>query len=687
MKLFISFFIFLIFISFSSAQNKYLVFFTDKGFEESGQLSKDSYYFQLAESQLSERSIERRKKVMGDNGYVKYEDIPLRALYLNIIEDLGINIVHKLKWFNAISCKLKYDQVRQVSKLPFVKKIQKVKKLKGNVRNFNTGIGSLEKPSKEDTNDYLYDYGPSFGQYMMNDIPPVHNLEISGEGVIVGLLDAGFKKSHEAFSNMNIIAEWDFVYNDSSTANEPWEDPYAEGHGTFTLSLIGAFSEGNMVAPVFGSDFVLAKTENVDIESHIEEDNFAAALEWMDSIGVDITSSSIGYSLFDDSTYSYTYEDMDGQTTIVSIASNLAFERGMINFTSAGNEGWTSWFYITAPADAFKIISVGAVNDQGQYTSWHSRGPTYDGRLKPEICAQGEGYGISAEASGGFSISTGIWGTSGSCPIAAGVSGMLLSTFHHLTNEQVRSIILQSGSNLLQPDNIRGYGILSAATAITFPNLIYLNGLPKLNKIFLNYDNMLPGTETIHFSIGEGKYFTESLTNDTGYVYNFVFPQLFTPDTIKFFFTYIDSSGEEHRDPAESFYKFYYGDLIVEFDISNLSNNSDYSEIVRDYNLYQNYPNPFNPTTKIKFTIPLNVKREMLNVTLKVYDILGNEIATLVNEEKPAGSYEVEFNATSHSGEVRNLPSGVYFYRLQAVDPGSSSGQVFVKTKKMVLLR
>ena len=127
MKLFISFFIFLIFISFSSAQNKYLVFFTDKGIEEPGQLSKNSYYFKLAESQLSERSIERRKKVMGENGYVKYEDIPLRALYLNIIEDLGINIVHKLKWFNSIFCQLKYNQVKQVSKLPFVKKYRELK--------------------------------------------------------------------------------------------------------------------------------------------------------------------------------------------------------------------------------------------------------------------------------------------------------------------------------------------------------------------------------------------------------------------------------------------------------------------------------------------------------------------------------------------------------------------------------
>lgn len=95
------------------------------------------------------------------------------------------------------------------------------------------------------------------------------------------------------------------------------------------------------------------------------------------------------------------------------------------------------------------------------------------------------------------------------------------------------------------------------------------------------------------------------------------------------------------------------------------------------FNLSQNYPNPFNPSTKIKYEIPGQARNDNILVTLKVYDVLGNEVATLVNEEKPAGDYEVEFS--SHSDEGQNLSSGVYFYQL-------NTGE-FIQTKKMILIK
>ena len=642
----ILFFIFFLGIIISTfPQTKYLIFFKEKDITREHFLLKSNLTLNEAEKLISPRSINRRKKTMGEYLFLTYEDLPINENNILTLKALGVKIIHRLKWFNAVSAHLSDNQYFTVKELPFVKKIQPVKKLKSYLNLSETNSSSFKQNILFADSGFVYDYGPSFNQYMLSDIPPVHNIGITGEGVIIGMLDSGFRRTHEAFNNMDIIAEWDFVDSDSSTANEPGED-----HGTFTLSLIGGFNEGNMVAPSFSSSYVLAKTENVVIESHIEEDNFAAALEWMDSIGVDITSSSIGYSVFDDSTYSYTYEDMDGQTTIVSQACNLAFERGIINITSAGNGGLSSWYYISAPADAFEIISVGAVTDQGENTWWHSRGPTYDGRLKPEVCAQGEGVGIGAEATGGFSISNGIWGTSGACPIAAGIVGMLLSKFPSLNNHQVRSIVLQSGDNLVSPDNVRGYGLLSAVKAVTFPNLSVANGVFQLNKIFMIEQGIVPTTVLLHYSIGNNPYFKEAMTFNGGHLFNFDFPIIFNPDTIRFYFTYSDSLGNSFREPEISFYKFYYGNLIIELDPTNFTAVDDRNfETVNKFVLFQNYPNPYNPSTKIKFTIPSVIasgtKQSQL-VTLKVYDVLGNEILTLVNEELTAGEYEVEFNAS-----------------------------------------
>lgn len=650
-------------------QTKYLIFFKEKDITREQFLLKHNSVLKEANNIISQRSIKRRVKSMGENSYITYEDLPVNENNILKLNALGVKIIHKLKWFNAVSAHLSDNQYFTVNELPFVKKIQPVKKLQSELNLSARNCNSFKRNIFFVDSGFVFDYGPSFNQYMLSDIPPVHNLGITGEGVIIGMLDSGFRSTHEAFNSMDIIAEWDFVDSDSSTSNEPGED-----HGTFTLSLIGGFNEGNMVAPSFSSSYVLAKTENVDIESHIEEDNFAAALEWMDSIGVDITSSSIGYSVFDDSTYSYTYEDMDGQTTIVSQACNLAFERGIINITSAGNGGLSSWYYISAPADAFEIISVGAVTDQGENTWWHSRGPTYDGRMKPEVCAQGEGVGIGAEAAGGFTISNGIWGTSGACPIAAGIVGMLLSEFPSLNNHQVRSIVLQSGDNLASPDNVRGYGLLSAVKALTFPNLSVANGVFRLNKVFINENGIEPTSVFLNYSIGNNPFNKEAMIFNGRHTYNFDFPIIFNPDTIRFYFAYCDSLGNTVREPEVSFYKFYYGNLIIELDPANFTSVDVRNfETINKFILYQNYPNPYNPSTKIKFTIPVTLSGvERSHVILNVYDLLGNKISTLVNEELPAGDYEVDFNATS-------LTSGIYFYQLSA--------DSFNQTKKMIILK
>jgi hypothetical protein len=643
------------------AQNKYLVYFTDKGISKQTFTSNQGAYLLSANNFISDRSINRRIKSMGEENYFTYEDLPVNQDYKQALSELGIKIIHSLKWFNAVSCYLNEEQIQQLQRFSFIKKIERVKKIRTKQPEINASNNTLK--SFDEAEDFQYNYGPSFGQYMLSGIPPVHNIGISGEGVLIGVLDSGFRRYHEAFNNTSIINERDFVEGDSSTSNNP-----GESHGTFVLSLIGTFYESQMVAPAFSADFILARTEDVLMESHIEEDNYAAALEWFDSLGVDITTSSLAYSVFDDTTWSYTYEDMDGQTAIVTIALNLAFERGIITVTAAGNEGFTNWKYIVAPADAFNVISVGAVTDQSATCWWHSRGPTSDGRLKPEICAQGEGYGISANYSGGFSISTGAWGTSGATPIAAGITGMLLSAFPHLNNIQVRSIVTQSGDNVLSPDTARGYGILSAVKAITFPNLKDDNGIFQLNKIFIGDHGINKTNAVIHYKAGNGTLVSESLTNNGGNIFNFNFPILINPDTIWFYFTYEDTLGTEYREPLINNYKFYYGDLIIREELNSTTSVENEKSFTSDnFALSQNYPNPFNPSTNIEFFLPSD---SYCKVT--VSDVNGQLVKVLAEGMYEKGSHRIVFNG-------KGLASGVYIYSLFTREKSTSRKLILLK--------
>ena len=231
--------------------------------------------------------------------------------------------------------------------------------------------------------------------------------ELHGNGIIIGILDSGFKwKGHESLINANVISEYDFIFKDSVTENQAGDRSDQHSHGTQVFSVIGGYKDSVLIGAAFNSSFILAKTEDLRSESHLEEDNYAAALIWMESLGVDVTTSSVGYNIFDDSVFSYKYSDMNGKTTIVTKAAELAFQRGIVTLSAAGNEGDDPWFHIIAPADGFNTIGVGAVTSNNQLANFSSRGPTSDGRIKPEIVAQGVGV-FFASTSGFNTYSSG----------------------------------------------------------------------------------------------------------------------------------------------------------------------------------------------------------------------------------------------------------------------------------------
>jgi subtilisin family serine protease len=628
------------------SQSKHFIYFVDKGIKEGTTLEKGSVVYNSALQNLSERSIERRTKNMGVGEIITYEDVPLNKEYINEIQSLGIKIENKLNWFNAVTTYLTEDQFNKVIELDFVAKLEPVKTLI--FSNPKAEITASFNTPSYSPNDF--GYGPSFGQLQLSEVPIVHSRGFTGEGILLGLLDTGFDwKNHESLTNSNVVAEYDFVFKDSSTANDSDDVSFQHDHGTLVFSIVGGFKDSTLIGSAFGSDFMLAKTEYVGSETHVEEDNYAAALEWMERYGIDVTSSSLGYSTFDQGEFSYAYQDMDGKTTIVTRAAELAFRRGIVTVTSAGNEGDDPWFYIIAPADGFNTLGIGAVNSSNHLADFSGRGPTSDGRIKPDVVTQGVTvYGAEADDFNGYINAS---GTSVAAPIASGIVALLLSAHPHLKNTQVRNILFETADNSKSPDYERGYGLVSALKAVEFPNLMESAGTFQLTKMFLERENINPQTVKVHYSLSSDNYIEEDMLFDGEYSYSFNFPFLFEGDPVNFYITYTDHDNNRYRDPVEDDYKFFYGQLDVQL-------NLDLKKEFTDFIISEPYPNPFVPGTQ-KFT-SIQVKSSgNENLSIIIIDALGQQVKH-ISTITSVGSNEIQWFGYSENGTP--VSSGAYYF-------------------------
>lgn len=631
------------------SQTKYLIYFKDKGINPDQRLSKTSLLYQESLNHLSKKCIERRIKNMGEDNIITYEDIPIKSEYITQLKNSGIKIVNKLNWFNAVSAYLTSSQKNQISDLSFVKIIEPVRTL-------------WFKDDKIPSNNYLYktvsdnpyNYGASYDQLSLCNIPIVQRKGITGDSVIIGILDTGFRwKDHESLDSRKVLAEYDFVFHDSITANQSGDVPGQDSHGTYVFSIVGGFKDSSMIGASFNSSFILSKTEDIRSETHVEEDNYAAALEWMEGLGVDITTSSLGYNIFDDSTYSYSYSDMNGNTTIITKAINLAFNRGVVTLSAAGNEGNTSWHYIDAPADAFNVLAVGAVDRSNIVAGFSSRGPTFDGRIKPDVTALGVSvYGASTA---GFNLYNYASGTSAATPIAAGVAGLLLSAHSYLKNTQVRSILIETAGNSESPNNDIGYGLLSAVKAVNFPNLEKLfNNVYRLHKTFISDHSVNPNTVKLYYSTDQSNFTENSLLNINKLNFAFDFPILPDNNQVDFYFTFSDSTGVNYREPSNNYYKFLYGQLDVAFNLE-LKVPFDYGE-VSDV-----YPNPYMPLLHTRAKLNYKASKGE-NVSVNIIDAVGQSVREL-NYKAGANNNIIEWDGKNNKGET--VASGVYFFLIK----------------------
>ena len=511
----------------SANQNEELlvwVFFTDKGNEIQNYLNKPA-------SVVSEKSLKRRAKVLSDDKLITEMDLPVNENFIEQIEAEGFRVKQKTKWFNGVSGWVTKTDLTKISYLPFVKQLDIVyrfrkdkfeeESLKDAQRELNQ---NLSKP--EGTNSF--NYGQSLTQLSQITVPNVHDLGYTGQGVTICSMDAGFDNlAHEVFSTMNIIAMWDFVDGDP--------DPSQGGsHGTSTLSCIGGFKEGKLIGPAFGADFILARTEDIYSETPVEEDNWIAALEWADSIGVDVTSTSLSYLDYDPPYPSYTWEDMDGNTALITIAADLAVKLGIFVVNSASNSGYNpNHNTLGAPADGDSVVAVGAVDGSGLRASFSSVGPTTDppGRIKPDLMAMGEGVYVarsSSPTSYGYSS-----GTSFSCPILAGASALLLEIDPSLTPIQLRELLKSTASQSNNPDNLYGWGIINTFTSAQslLTNSESETDIPADFYILQNYPNPFNPSTKIRFSVPERSQVKLTLHDVLGREISVLFDEEMNPGT------------------------------------------------------------------------------------------------------------------------------------------------------------
>lgn len=458
----------------NTSEIKVWIYFKDKGYNT-------NRFFLNPELIVSKESLERRKKVLPQNQLLDYDDLPINEEYVEILKTKVLEIKHRSKWFNAVSAIVNSSQIEEISNLPFVKKIDLVEKFRKKPEPISEEIinNEINLFNKENSQENItgFNYGSSLTQNQQINVVAVHNTGNYGQGVRICVMDAGFNRlSHEAFQNMNIIATWDFVNNRPYVGDG--QGGMGEGsHGTQTLSTIGGFKDGQLIGPAFAATYILAKTENTESETPIEMDNWIAALEWADSIGVDVTSTSLGYLEFDPPYPSYSWMNMDGNTVPITIAADLAVKRGIVVVNSAGNEGYNSTRNtLVAPADGDSVIAVGAVTSSGSRASFSSVGNTVDGRIKPDVMAMGSGVRVASPYSdNGYTSAS---GTSFSCPLAAGVAALILSENPSLTPMQVRDAMRNTASLANNPNREMGWGILNAYQAVNYFNIVFAHTPP-----------------------------------------------------------------------------------------------------------------------------------------------------------------------------------------------------------------
>ena len=543
------------------------IFFNDKGTNVKSKLQKSKVA-------LSDASIKRRIKLFKNNDYVTFHDIPVEETYVNQVTPYLVKLRHKSKWLNAISAKVNGKQLDKIAKLSFVKSIDIVRKRTYNktAPNKTNEIG--------DNREIMYDlnYGSSLTQVEQINVPLVHDMGYTGNGVIICVLDAGFNNlEHQSFDAMNILDAYDFVNDDANVDDEG--DMGTGDHGTMTLSTIGGFYEGQLIGPAYGASYLLAKTENTDSETQVEEDNWVAGAQWAEALGAEITSTSLGYIDFDDGT-GYDASELDGNTATITIAADIMSSLGVLVVNSAGNSG-PGPTTIGAPADGDEVLAVGAVTSSGTITSFSSMGPTGDGRTKPEVMAMGSGVVVAETSGNSYTTAS---GTSFSCPLTAGAAALLWEMVPAASNMEIFEALKMTANNANSPNNQYGWGIIDVYAAYEYLALPKIETLPLSDtenesgpyevtaEVTTNYD-FVADTPKLYYRVDSGSWNNIVMTSTGGDTFVADIPGIGGIASIDYYITAenINALVSSPEDAPTSYYSF---NVVVDTESPQIIHNS-----------------------------------------------------------------------------------------------------------------
>lgn len=438
---------------------------------------------------LTQRSLDRRS---AQNILLDITDVPVEQAYITqITAATGITVMAKSKWLNALHIRGAQTDIQALTGLPFVNSVKFANHSLNPGGRIAQNLNKIQSVNKQYEIEVAYNYGGSQNQIEMLNGHLLHQQNFTGQGKIIAVLDSGFTGVNTAAPFQNLITNNQILdgYNFPDRNTNYFS---RHNHGTNVLSTMGGFADGQLVGTAPSAQYYLFITEDVNSENPVEESYWVEAAELADYYGVDVINSSLGYFDYDNANYSHQYDDMIGNKTFASRGANMAFNKGIVVVISAGNSGATAEPHIATPADAIGALTIGAVNSTEVYASFSSIGPSFDGRVKPDVCAKGLQATVS-NTSGTIVLSS---GTSFSSPVMAGMVATFWSAVPTLTAQQVVDFVRQSADNYNAPTNQKGYGIPDFQLALT--NALNLEEVES-NQNFVVYPN--PAENQITFQL------------------------------------------------------------------------------------------------------------------------------------------------------------------------------------------
>ena len=465
------------------ATNVYWVQFADK--------ANSPYSIDNPEEFLSQRALERRARL--DIGIDEY-DIPVNPQYLQAVADCGAQIINPSKWLNGVSVYTDSEEVVDAIRLlSFVEAVRNCPSFPEAQLEKEAWLAD-EMKATGSTVVYRDFYGGAHDQVYQLKVNQLHERGYDGTGVVIAVLDGGFRGTdeHPAFDNMReegrLLGVRDFVFGSSSVYTQ-------SSHGNACLSTMAAYVPNTMVGTAPKASYYLFHTEDGTQENIVEEYNWVSGAELADSLGVDVCSTSLGYIDFDMPQWDHHFPDFDGHTAPMTLGAEIAASRGMICMNSAGNEGGGTCT-LGIPADAEHILTVGAVDASGQRAWFSSVGPTYDGRIKPDVMAMGEGTYVASGWGGYYNGD----GTSFSNPVLAGAVACLRQAMPTASVQEICDAVRAAGNNAGNPDGYNGYGIPDFVAALNMLDAV--EEVTGDNDIISVFPNPSKGAVNIAFKEG-----------------------------------------------------------------------------------------------------------------------------------------------------------------------------------------